>query len=40
MHMTAGPRTLDYYSFWGQDRLGMLEAAITSGRPAIDYRDP
>jgi 2-hydroxychromene-2-carboxylate isomerase len=25
--------------FWGQDRLGMLEAAITSGRPAIDYRD-
>ena len=26
--------------FWGQDRLDLLEAAIESGRPPLDYRDP
>jgi len=25
--------------FWGQDRLELLEAAIASGRDAIEYRD-
>jgi 2-hydroxychromene-2-carboxylate isomerase len=26
--------------FWGQDRLDFLEAAMTSGRAPIEYRDP
>jgi 2-hydroxychromene-2-carboxylate isomerase len=26
--------------FWGQDRLDLLEAMITSGRPAFPYDDP
>jgi len=25
--------------FWGQDRLDLLEAALTAGRPALAYRD-
>jgi 2-hydroxychromene-2-carboxylate isomerase len=26
--------------FWGQDRFEMLEAAMESGRPPLEYRDP